>query len=126
MNQLSITILGKSNDQFQNSICIDKVWQSLECSSPFSFQFLPEGTAVIRLSFVIDSLENIFDGEESVSSTEQKKARLLFVQEIKCLSDEAKRESLVATLTESESMTQTEELLTRTKTLITVLQTDHI
>lgn len=88
--------------------------------------FLPEGTAVIRLSFVIDGLENIFDGEESVSSTEQKKARLLFVQEIKCLSDEAKRESLVATLTESESMTQTEELLTRTKTLITVLQTDHI
>ena len=123
---MSITILGKSNDQFQNSICIDKVWQSLECSSPFSFQFLPEGTAVIRLSFVIDSLENIFDGEESVSTTEQKKARLLFVQEIKCLSDEAKRESLVATLTESESMIQTEELLTRTKTLITVLQTDHI
>lgn len=81
---------------------------------------------MIRLSFVIDSLENIFDEEESVSSTEQKKARLLFVQEIKCLSDEAKRESLVATLTESESMTQTEELLTRTKTLITVLQTDHI
>ena len=81
---------------------------------------------MIRLSFVIDSLENIFDEEESVSSTEQKKARLLFVQEIKCLSDEAKRESLVATLTESESMTQTEELLTRIKTLITVLQTDHI
>ena len=81
---------------------------------------------MIRLSFVIDGLENIFDGEESVSSTEQKKARLFFVQEIKCLSDEAKRESLVATLTESESMTQTEELLTRTKTLITVLQTDHI
>lgn len=79
---------------------------------------LPESSAVKRLSFVVDSLENIFVGKESVSSAEQVKARLLFVQEIRYLFDEAKRESLVATSTESESITQTEELLTRTKTLL--------
>lgn len=94
--------------------------------SPISFQLLPESSAVKRLSFVLDSLENIFVGKESVSSTEQMKARLLFVQEIRYLFDEAKRESLVATSTASESMTQTEELLTRTKTLITVLQAENI
>ena len=84
---------------------------------------------MMRLSVVLDGLENISLGKKSVFSTEQKKARLVLIQEISKLLEDAKREVAVATSTESEVMTNIEtpikDLLARTKTLINTLQADE-
>lgn len=84
---------------------------------------------MMRLSVVLDGLENISLEKKSVFSTEQKKARLVLIQEISKLLEDAKMEVAVATSTESEVMTNIEtpikDLLTRTETLINTLQADE-
>ena len=89
----------------------------------------------MRLSFVLDGLENINLEKKSTStlSAEQKKARLLLIKEVSELLDHARRQVAVArpspdladkTKWEMKSNTDTafQDLLRRTKELINALQ----
>ncbi|KAL9950391.1 hypothetical protein ACROYT_G042879 [Oculina patagonica] len=96
----------------------------------------PGFSALMRLSFVLDGLEdNILEKKStSASSTEQKKAWLLSIKEISELLDHARRQlaeaplSNLAVTTEpkiiSNSDTPIKDLLTRTEELINALQAE--
>lgn len=90
----------------------------------------------MRLSFVLDGLENTILEKKSTSasSTEQKKARLLLIKEISELLDHARRQVAVAPSPDlavtpeseiiSNSDTPIQDLLTRTEERINALQAE--